>query len=881
MNYEDFFKKAFADIGKDNSCPDHETIMNDVLERAKRMEKSKVKRHRILGAAAGTAAAVAAVGGSVLGLNFLNEHGGLKEGGNAAYHGEVTEAAEYPDITTNTLTDNIADDLDNMGVENHIYNRTEETEVALPEGLKYEFDGFTVEPRWCTFDGMTLHMAYDVISSGTLPEDVDSLVSLYGGAYECTQTSNESNRSWNRALIYATVCYAHMNNEVSVSFVEPEYFEDDKLDMLTEKAAETAFTVTRPDTAHSFSADTGMVKVKLTYAEDIVNVAHVDATYNAVSFKLGVTEELRNIALLYGFEPVIRLTDGTEIKPFSGQVPFEFATDYGLYIRFMVDTFDPAMIEEIYVNGVPLCNMEGAPDMEDEPGDILNAAGDVVEFDGLTATIETVDFDGAFLRVYYTPSGYEDGYPRSVQSIMMLSAYDPDAECETVFGSDGGAYDEETGLSCTDMFVDLDEGETVDICFMNSEAEKAGHYVLTGIDKSQNTCAYDINDNDIAWIRLSPFGAVIAGSENFTRDPKCSFSVIYKDGSSRKLYGESNSGGIAGGIHGTPIEEHFGLESGDVVTTFMTFSHEPIDVANTVGVEINRVDVALPVSIKPDFIESPEGSGHYLLSGTAAQEMLGHSSLFDFSGPNFTFPLSSFISDATIYDETEFLWYFCADNVQPVYAPFDGTIAENRPDRDVPGNVVTVRSEYGECWEISSLGEVTVQPGDSVAKGDVIGSTEEQDGYGRSRVEFTLYRDDVSGAVSPTEVSGEEALRKLMEYAGEEYRYPVNDNYTTITYYPLRDRFNLSALSDTKRGDPIYAAAGGTVVDINEEVIPGRGAGKYITIQAADGRKWQYSHCSELYAAIGDTVASGDLIAAVGATGWCTGPCLAIDFPEG
>lgn len=757
MEPKALFDKALSEVSeKYTFSPDRE-IVNNIMERAKSMEKHKQNRHRVLTAAAGTAAAFAVIGGSVLGLNYLNEHGGLKEGGSAAYHEDSSTAPEDPSaVTTQTdleLTDNIADNLDNMGVENHLYNKTDETEAALPQGLKFEFDGFTVEPRWCTFDGMTLHMAYDVISDGTLPEDVDTLVSLYAGPYYCTHTSNESNRSGNRALIYATICCARMRTELSVSFVEPKYFEDDMLDMLPGKTAETAFTVTRPDTAHAFSADTGLAKVKLTYAEDIVNVEHVDATYNAVSFKLKQTE-LRNIPLLYGFEPVIRLTDGTEIKPFSGQVPFEFEADDGLYIRYMVDTFDPAMIEEIYVNGVPLCNMEGTPDMEDEAKDIMDAAGDVIEFDGLTAAIEKVDFDGTFLRVYYTPSGYEGDSPLSMSAIMTLMASDPSANSEKIFGGKGGVHDPQTELNCTTMFVDLDEGETVDICFTDTSGEEAGHYVLTGIDKSQNTCAYDINDNGISWIRLSPFGAVIAGPEEFTRDPKCSFSVIYKDGSSRRIYGDSSSGGTAGGSHGTPIEEHFGLASGDIVTTFMTLSPDPIDAANIVAVEINRTDVALPVYVRTDFIESSENIGQNLLTDADAHAM--------------------------------------------------------------PDDTVT----------------------------------------------------------------GDEAVGKLMEYAGGDWHYPVNENYTAITYYPSWDRFNLSALSDTREGDPIFAATGGTVVEINKNVIPGNDPGKYITVQAADGRKWQYSHCSEIYADVGDTVAAGDRIAAIGATGWCTGPCLAIDFPE-
>ena len=83
-----------------------------------------------------------------------------------------------------------------------------------------------------------------------------------------------------------------------------------------------------------------------------------------------------------------------------------------------------------------------------------------------------------------------------------------------------------------------------------------------------------------------------------------------------------------------------------------------------------------------------------------------------------------------------------------------------------------------------------------------------------------------------------------------------------------------------EEGVPIKAITGGTVVETFSKNVPGYAEGIYITIQAADGRKWRYRHLSDFYVTEGDDVRAGDVIAAVGATGWCTGPCLSISFPD-
>ncbi len=72
-------------------------------------------------------------------------------------------------------------------------------------------------------------------------------------------------------------------------------------------------------------------------------------------------------------------------------------------------------------------------------------------------------------------------------------------------------------------------------------------------------------------------------------------------------------------------------------------------------------------------------------------------------------------------------------------------------------------------------------------------------------------------------------------------------------------------------GTPIYASDNGIVV---ESEYQSNGYGNIIKIDHQNGFVTYYAHCSALYVNVGDVVAKGDKIAAVGNTGRSTGPHL-------
>lgn len=72
-------------------------------------------------------------------------------------------------------------------------------------------------------------------------------------------------------------------------------------------------------------------------------------------------------------------------------------------------------------------------------------------------------------------------------------------------------------------------------------------------------------------------------------------------------------------------------------------------------------------------------------------------------------------------------------------------------------------------------------------------------------------------------------------------------------------------------GVDIYAAYDGRVIEVG---VNNKSMGNYVMIDHGDGLYTIYMHASKLYAKKGDTVTAGTRIAAVGSTGYSTGPHL-------
>ena len=232
MDYKMFFKKAFSDIRKEHSCPDDETVVNNILERAKTMNNNNenertyntqayevqptpTKGHKALSVVACIAGTAAVLAGAVFGLNWLNEHGGLTEGGiessnGAGYHGDVTEPAQSAAETTNAL----------IATEDIRYD------TETPENV-FEFDGVRAIVDWWQFDGKTLKLQYDIDFGTKRCEDIVNDFSpriTPMGDFEASTTLDVFEQKENSIKMRATIELFHYADNVSLNFLDNDEY---------------------------------------------------------------------------------------------------------------------------------------------------------------------------------------------------------------------------------------------------------------------------------------------------------------------------------------------------------------------------------------------------------------------------------------------------------------------------------------------------------------------------------------------------------------------------------------------------------------------------------------------------------------------------------
>lgn len=105
---------------------------------------------------------------------------------------------------------------------------------------------------------------------------------------------------------------------------------------------------------------------------------------------------------------------------------------------------------------------------------------------------------------------------------------------------------------------------------------------------------------------------------------------------------------------------------------------------------------------------------------------------------------------------------------------------------------------------------------------------------------------------------------------------PINTGYTITSRFGQRSSGMHKGLDiAAPMGTAIKAAASGTVTSAGWSDT---GYGYCIMISHGNGVQTLYAHCSQLYVSAGDYVTQGETIAAVGSTGWSTGPHLHLEI---
>ncbi|MGN0649745.1 MAG: M23 family metallopeptidase [Oscillospiraceae bacterium] len=92
----------------------------------------------------------------------------------------------------------------------------------------------------------------------------------------------------------------------------------------------------------------------------------------------------------------------------------------------------------------------------------------------------------------------------------------------------------------------------------------------------------------------------------------------------------------------------------------------------------------------------------------------------------------------------------------------------------------------------------------------------------------------------------------------------IGGNHNGIDIAPIDENDSMS----------ILAALDGTVIAVSSDYSYNSGAGNYIVIDHGNGIATLYEHCGEVYVAVGQQVAAGEVIGEVGSTGYSTGEHL-------
>ena len=159
--------------------------------------------------------------------------------------------------------------------------------------------------------------------------------------------------------------------------------------------------------------------------------------------------------------------------------------------------------------------------------------------------------------------------------------------------------------------------------------------------------------------------------------------------------------------------------------------------------------------------------------------------------------------------------------------------------------------------------------------------TQLEEDYYANQEEVKAQQDEVQAEIDRiyAENANSSSGSSTGDYSEGEFTWPVPGYHNITSYYGWR--FNntdfhtgIDISGWSVYGKNIVAAKSGTVIYAKDTYTPGVGYGRYLIIDHGGGVSTLYGHTSELYVSVGDYVTAGQPIAAVGSTGWSTGPHL-------
>lgn len=153
-----------------------------------------------------------------------------------------------------------------------------------------------------------------------------------------------------------------------------------------------------------------------------------------------------------------------------------------------------------------------------------------------------------------------------------------------------------------------------------------------------------------------------------------------------------------------------------------------------------------------------------------------------------------------------------------------------------------------------------------------------------NNIEETISTVELASAITNTEAKLEEIVKeqiKIKSSTLDGVYFSVKPVTGTITsrfgaVEDIRDHAHKGMDIAAPNGTDIKAAADGTVTYAG---VMG-GYGNLVIISHGNGIKTYYGHCSKIYVSVGEEVTAGDVIAAVGSTGYSTGNHLHFEIQK-
>lgn len=145
-----------------------------------------------------------------------------------------------------------------------------------------------------------------------------------------------------------------------------------------------------------------------------------------------------------------------------------------------------------------------------------------------------------------------------------------------------------------------------------------------------------------------------------------------------------------------------------------------------------------------------------------------------------------------------------------------------------------------------------------------------------SRGEIEAYQAEIDEIIRQAQL----AASGTVVYDDGEWHWPLDRKYHMITTYFGYSEYHGGSHGAVDIGNGginganIYAMKGGEVIVAKTTYRAGYDYGMYVVIDHGNGYQSLYAHCSAIYVTVGQMVSQGEVVAAVGSTGWSTGPHL-------